>query len=260
VRHVLRPYLSRPLVWLGVHTVPRLYVLYMALVWRTSRIDVNDFLRGHQIIEAHRGAVSLVLHQDVLLMGYGIPKLGFPLHTLASVGDAGEIITRALELCGFTVFRGGTASRASRRRLGVMRSMIRHMRENDRVVYGITVDGSKGPIYQMKEGGIAIARSCRVPVVVARIWSSRCLQLRTWDRTAIPLPFGRIDVRLSGPFFPPDDAAGEIEAERFRLDCERKLIELAAASHDRFGQARPAELAAAGERNAAARAALGAAR
>ena len=250
VRHALRPHVARPLLWLGVRTLPRLYVLYMGLVWRTSRIDAHDFSRGREILERHRGAVSLVLHQDVMLMGYGVPRLGFPLHTLASVGDAGEIITRALELCGFVVFRGGAASRSSRRRLGVLRSMIAHMRDTDGVTYGITVDGSKGPIYEMKEGGIAIARACGVPVVVCRLWSSRCIQLRTWDRTAIPLPFGRIDVRMLGPFFPPKDSEGEAAAERFRLERERDLIELAGESHERAGEARPPELLRAAERNA----------
>lgn len=257
LRHRVRPYFSRPLVWLGVHTLPYLYVFYMGLVWRTSRVDVDDFARGHEIVDEHNGVVSLSLHQDVMLMGYGVPKLGFALHTLASVGDAGEIITRALGLCGCVVFRGGTASRASRRRLGVLRSMIRHMRANDGVIYGITVDGSKGPAYEMKEGGIAIARACSKPVVVSRIWSSRCIRLRSWDRTAIPLPFGRIDARLLGPYYPPDDSQGEAAAERFRLECERDLIALAGASHDRFGESRPEQLLRAAARNAAALEAMG---
>jgi lysophospholipid acyltransferase (LPLAT)-like uncharacterized protein len=252
LRHALRPFFSRPLLWLGVRTLPVLYVAYMAFVWRTSRVEIGEFERVHDIVGEHGGAVSLFLHQDVMLMGYGVPTLGLPLYTLASVGDAGEIITRALELSGFRVFRGGAASRASRRRLGVLRPMIEYMRANTGVMVGITVDGSKGPVYEMKEGGIAIARACGKPVVIARICSKPCIRLRTWDRTAIPLPFSRIEGRLLGPFFPPDEASGEEAAERFRLECERDLIELAGASHDRFGQQRPPELVSAGARNQAA--------
>ena len=256
VRHALKPRLTRPLQWLAERTLPRLFVIYMRLVWATSRIEVNDFPRAHEIGREHGGFVGLVFHEEVLMTAYGYPQIGLQLHTVASVGDAGAVIARALELCGFHVFRGGTASRASRRRPMVLRAMIKHMQARDDVLYGITVDGSKGPAYMLKGGSIAIARACKKPIIHARIWSSRTLRLKTWDRTAIPLPFGTIEFHLRGPFFAPDASEGRARAEQFRLQMECELIELAGHSHDSFSQPRPPELLAAAERNAGARKAL----
>lgn len=256
IRHRLRPLLSKPLFWLGLHTLPRLYRAYMQLVWATSRVERNGLMRGHEIAAKYDGFVALTFHEEVLFLAYVYPRAGYRVHGLASVADAGAIISRTLELCGFEVFRGGSTSRASRRRLGVLRSMIEHMKQGDRVLYGLTVDGSKGPAYQMKEGGIAIARGAGRPIVLVRSWSSPCLRLPTWDRTALPLPFSKIWIELLGPFFPPGADAGEQQAERFRLELERDLIELVGRSHDELGQARPRPLDAAAASNAAALEAL----
>ena len=256
LRHALRPKITGPLAWLAERTLPVLFVGYMRFVWATSRVEENDFRRAHKIAREHRGFVALVFHEEVLMTAYGYPQLGLKLHTLASIGDAGEVIARVLERCGFEVFRGGTASRASRRRPLVLRTMIEHMRDRDDVLYGITVDGSKGPAYVLKGGPVAIARACERPIIHARVWSSRSIRLRSWDRTAIPLPFGRIAFQLRGPFFAPDPSEGRVAGERFRLEMEQGLIELAGQSHEAFGQPRPPGLRAAADRNARARKAL----
>ena len=83
------------------------------------------------------------------------------------------------------------------------------MRKTDGVIYGLTVDGSKGPAYRLKRGGVVIARECGRPIVLVRTWYRRCLRLDTWDRTAIPLPFNRIHYYLEGPYFAPADADTE---------------------------------------------------
>ena len=112
------------------------------------------------------------------------------------------------------------------------------------VLYGITVDGSKGPAYRMKTGGVVIARECGKPIVLVRTWYRRCLRLPTWDRMAIPLPFNVIHYYAQGPYEVPPNATAEDELERFTAFLERELIALAARSYDDAGQARPANLVA----------------
>jgi lysophospholipid acyltransferase (LPLAT)-like uncharacterized protein len=121
--------------------------------------------------------------------------------------------------------------------------MIRHMKKTPQVVYGLTVDGSRGPAYHMKPGGIAIARACERPVLLVRTWYRRSLRLRTWDRTAIPLPFNEIAFYLRGPYSLPKGASSD-EFERFRLRMESELLSLAALSYEELGQACPHELVA----------------
>jgi lysophospholipid acyltransferase (LPLAT)-like uncharacterized protein len=242
VRHRLRPFVSRPLMRLNLALFPVCYRLYMRLVWATSAIHDKGLSRLFEISAAHNGAVGLLWHEEVSTVAWGYAYMGFRPHTLASLSNDGAVITRLLERCGFVVFRGGSSERDSRRRGDVTPQLIEHMRKTDGVIYGLTVDGSKGPPYRIKRGGIVVARECGKPIVLVRTWYRRCLRLSTWDRSAIPLPFNRIHYYLEGPFFPPPDADTEAGLERFRLALESALVALAARSYDELGQPRPANL------------------
>ena len=241
-RHGLRPLLARPLRALALAVVPRLYLLYMRGVFATSRILPGDFPKLHDLIREHDGAVGLLWHEEVFTVAYGYHHLGFRPHTLASLGTAGEVITRMLELCDFVVFRGGSSRKGSRRHTQVVEAMIEHMRQTREVIYGITVDGSAGPPYRLKRGGLVIARECQRPVILARTWYRRCLRLPTWDRTAIPLPWNEIRYYLAGPYPVPADAHDEAGLRRFQLRVEDDLIDLAVRSYRDLGQAVPSHL------------------
>ena len=242
MRKALRGLVVPPLVAIADAVVPRLYLAYMRLVYATSRIRTNDYARLHEIIRAHDGAVGLLWHEEVFTVAWGYPYLGFRPHTLASLGRIGEVITRVLLQCGFVVFRGGSSSKRSRRRADVALEMVEHMRSHREVIYGITVDGSQGPPYRMKRGGVAIARACGKPVVLSRTWYRRCIRLPTWDRTAIPLPWNEIAYYLAGPYFAPDDAATDSGLARFVLRLEDELIDMALRSYAELGQRPPANL------------------
>jgi lysophospholipid acyltransferase (LPLAT)-like uncharacterized protein len=220
---------------------------YMRLVWITSRVEPHNFGELERISVEYNGAVALLWHEEVLTVAYGYYYLGLRGHTLASVGDAGELIARMLRRCNYVVFRGGSTSGQARRREGILQEMIDHMHTHDEVIYGITVDGSKGPRYRMKHGGIVIARECQKPVVLVRTWYKRCLRLPTWDRMAVPLPFNRIGYYLKGPYPVPESARTEAGLEQFRLQMENGLIELAAESYVDMGQPRPSALRPAAE-------------
>jgi hypothetical protein len=220
---------SRPLLWLANALVPRLYVAYMWFVWKTSRVEDRGYLEhGPRLIKENDGLVCMLWHEEVFSVAWSYRHVR-P-HTLASAGDAGEVIARMLKLCGYTVFRGGSSGRKSRRREGVLKDMIEHMKANREVCYGITVDGSKGPYHVVKRGAPAIARECRKPVVLVRTWAKRNIHLPTWDRMAIPLPFNHIRQYLRGPYFVPENAQDPEVFEAFRREMERGLEELAEES------------------------------
>jgi lysophospholipid acyltransferase (LPLAT)-like uncharacterized protein len=239
----IRPIFSRPLARLAALVVPHLYVAYMRLVWATSRIEGGrEFTELIRMTECHDGAVALLWHEEVMTVAFGYPFLGVRGHTLASLGESGELIARMLKLCGYVVFRGGSTSGTARRREGTLLEMIEHMRATPQVTYGLTVDGSKGPPYRMKTGGIVIARECGKPIALVRTWYKRCIRLPTWDRMAVPLPFNVIRYYLRGPYHVPESAHTPEGLERYRQELEDDLIDLAVQSYDDMGQARPANL------------------
>jgi len=226
LRRRIRLAISARFSALTARVAPYLYTAYFWLVWKTSRVD-DQTAPLMRALDRHGRAVSLLWHQEVLTVGYGYRHLS-P-HTIASTGNQGQIVTRVLERCGFTVFRGGSSTRRARRRR-VLPALIRHMREQPRVAYGITVDGSAGPALVLKRGGPLIARSCRAPVFLARTWYERRLTLPTWDRTTLPLPFNRIRMRIVGPYWiePQADAR---EFGRFCDHLQEELLELCHLSY-----------------------------
>lgn len=227
----LRGWLTWHLVGLVAAVWPRLYMAYCWLVWKTSRVIDGANPTLAPVLDRHGRAVCLLWHQEVFTVAWAYRPTR-P-HTLASAGDLGRLVTRMLERCGFVVFRGGSSSRASRRR-AVLPSMIRHMRNQaGPVLYGVTVDGSRGPAYRLKGGMLAVARACRAPVYLVRTWYRRRVELPTWDRTALPLPWNEVELLAVGPYWiPPDCTADELEQRREHL--ERELQELCALSHRRL--------------------------
>jgi lysophospholipid acyltransferase (LPLAT)-like uncharacterized protein len=101
------------------------------------------------------------------------------------------------------------------------------MQREPRALCAIAVDGSHGPRRSLKSGGLALARAAGKPIVLARVASRPCLRLTTWDRLAVPLPFGRIRLALRGPYPLPEDAATRAGLERFRARLEREMLEMA---------------------------------
>jgi len=242
-RRYVRPLFSRPLSKLAALVVPYIYIAYMRLVWSTSRIEGGkEFGALIRMAEEYDGAVALLWHEEVLTVAYGYPYVGIRGHTLASLGESGEVIARMLKLCGYVVFRGGSTSGKARRREGTLLEMIEHMRTTPEVTYGLTVDGSKGPAYRMKTGGIVIARECGKPIALVRTWYKRCLRLRTWDRMAVPLPFNVIRYYIRGPYHVPESARTDEGLLQFRNEIESDLIDLAVQSYTDMGQELPPNL------------------
>ena len=150
-------------------------------------------------------AVFALWHQEVFFVAYAFGK-AHP-DTLASQGDSGAIITRMLELSGYRVFRGGSSSGHQRRSVGIVDEIVEHMRRTPGVIYGITTDGSKGPVYRMKRGAVQIAVETGAPVVVYKTWCKRYLpsaDLGPHDRAAAVQPH---HVRVRGPVLAEHRAA-----------------------------------------------------
>jgi lysophospholipid acyltransferase (LPLAT)-like uncharacterized protein len=134
-----------------------------------------------------------------------------------------------LELCNFTVFRGGSTSKKRRRgSTELVRTMIDHMKEQPGVVYGITTDGSTGPIYRMKDGAVRIATGSGAPLGVQKTWCKRYVRLRTWDRTLVPLPFNHIVHVFAGPIVPSDYPSTQEGFAALRDEVERQLCRVSA--------------------------------
>ncbi len=227
----LRRWISGRLIALMVILLPRLYMAYMRLVEVTSRHD-GDTLTKLIIgaVERHDRVIALLWHQEVFSVAYNYRQ--FHGHTLASVSDFGNIITEMLRRCNFVILRGGSGSGSRKRR--VLPTLIEHMETHHRVMYGLTVDGSRGPVHKLKVGGPSIGLACQAPLICVRTRYRWGITLPTWDRAQIPLPFNRRITLASGPYWIAPDAT-DAELETFRQHLEHELLELTHRVYDVLG-------------------------
>lgn len=221
---------------------PPLYRAWMGLVWRTSRrVDrgLDDLLTDR---DGGGRLVLLMWHEEIFSAPYAYARLGIRGHVLVSRSGVGELAARISEACGHAISRGGSSGRGSRFRPTAIRGAIRWMRDHEDGVFATPVDGSRGPRYRMKPGSLLLARACDARVVAVRIWFRHCVRLPTWDRAALPLPFGEIHT-YGGKAHPlPPDAEDRDGLETFRRLRERELLDLAVRSHTDTRNPAPARL------------------
>lgn len=122
------------------------------------------------------------------------------MHALVSHHRDGRFIGLVIRRFGMdTVFgsssRGGPA--ALRNLLGLLAKGH---------IIGITPDGPRGPRRQAAPGVAQLAALSGMPVVPIAARTARRIQLGTWDRMTIPLPFGR-GVVVCGAAIPVPRAA-----------------------------------------------------
>jgi hypothetical protein len=234
VKRSFNRWLNRLLSW----ALPPVYCAYMWFVYKTSRVVHENTDLLWLLRERYGGLVGIMWHQEVFMVAWAFRH--YEGHTLASPSEFGNIITGLLKKNGFVVFRGGSTDSRSRRRR-ILPDMIRHMKEVPGVAFGITCDGTKGPPYKVKPGSIAIAHACAKPMIVARTWCKRRIDLPGWDRSYIPLPFNHIVQAFAGPYFVPVGADDPAVLESFRGEIENELLELTYYVHQQIGDL-PGEL------------------
>lgn len=107
---------------------------------------------------------------------------------LVSKSDDGQILIHTLAGDGYRFARGSTGHDG---REGYV-ALLRQLRAGHHV--GVAVDGPRGPFGHIHPGALQLARQAGVGIVPLSVRARPCLQLGTWDRTVLPLPWARIEV------------------------------------------------------------------
>lgn len=215
---------------------PLVYRVWMRTVAATSVVDESCARELDERRRRGEGIVLLMLHQDVGIAPWFLR--GLEVCGLASTGDAGDLIDSVMRSLGHCNVRGGSSGRESRHRpLVALRALIRHGRERAGrgFVIAITPDGSIGPAGACKPGFGLVALETGASVWCIKIHASPALFVKSWDRTTVPLPFGRVWARMEGPFVVnPGSTAADLEA--LRAETEEALHRLHADVFREGGQ------------------------
>lgn len=122
---------------------------------------------------------------------------------ITSMSRDGEIADALLRLYGYRTIRGSS----TRGGLSAILKMTRLLKEGK--TFGIAVDGPRGPAFVPKEGAFFSASKAGAFIIPVWVRVERGIELGSWDRLVVPIPFSRVVVRFGRAFVPRDVEEGK---------------------------------------------------
>ncbi len=203
--------------FLMLHAVPPLGLALIRALgrsWRFRETRKEILERG---LAGRRPLVGGFLHGRLFQVLYYMsrPQRGRWL-AMCSKSLDGEAMTKIEEALGYRVVRGSSGSGG----FEALVDMIRAVRKEPALSSCLAVDGSRGPRGVVQAGIISLAQRTggRILPVAASARPAYVFR-RSWDRTALPLPFARVDV-VYGELIdvPAKPSREEVEEIRSRLE------------------------------------------
>lgn len=196
---------------------PLTLALVMRLWFSTCRVRVHD---GENFLDPRRTGKPIIVSVWHYALFYQLYVLrGHRATVMVSASRDGEYIARLVSYFGFSAARG------SRNHRGVegLKTLFRAVREG--MSCALVADGSQGPPRVAQPGTVLLASRSGLPIIPT-LWSAaHYFTVRSWDRTAIPLPFSRVDFYFGEPLLVPDQLSAE-GIEDYRQLLETRLNEL----------------------------------
>ncbi len=196
---------------ISLRLVPSLLSFIIRVWFFTCRVIVHGQEYKDRTVTGENTVVASFWHYSFLYTLYHNRKE----KTVAMVSGSkdGEYLSRLLEKLGVKTVRG------SRNKGGIsaLKGLIRSMRDGYNAA--LVADGSQGPARIVQPGAILLASRAGVPVL-PMLWSAnRYIRIHSWDTTAIPYPFSKVEFFYGEPLdVPPKIKAEEIEKYRFILE------------------------------------------
>ncbi len=145
----------------------------------------------------------------------------------ASESRDGEIQADILSRFGLGVVRGSSKRKGARALLGLVEAL-----RNGKSV-AISVDGPRGPIYEVKQGITYLAGKLGLPIVPVTTSARRAWVLeKIWDKYLLPKPFSECVVLYGEPVIV--NGTGEEELENKRKELAAALNSIMARADASF--------------------------
>lgn len=163
----------------------------------------------------NRLALSLTMYERYVRRHQPDRKLA----CLVSASKDGGLLARVMELFCVEPVRGSS----SRRGAQALRELVALGERGYDLA--ITPDGPRGPCYLVRDGVVATAQLTGLTIVPASYRLNWKIQLKSWDRFQIPLPFARCDITTGKVMRVPREATeAEREILRQQLEAEMRAI------------------------------------
>ncbi len=177
--------------WRKLAVVP--IVLFLRLWFASLRIELEPELL-QRMREDPRGLIFVLWHNRLFVtseLNRRFRRSGRGVVGLVSGSKDGAWLAAVFNMVGIPSVRGSQ----NRRGAAGARELLAVLKAGFDV--GITVDGSRGPVYEAKEGVALLARKSMAPVIFVSPAFTRAWRLKSWDRFFLPVPFSKVYVRTA---------------------------------------------------------------
>jgi lysophospholipid acyltransferase (LPLAT)-like uncharacterized protein len=177
------------------------FYLLIRVICSTLRWEVRGREHLDSILSGEHRPIFTFWHVCILTATWFWRNRGIVV--MSSTSRDAEYTGRVIKRFGYGTARG-SATRGGGRALAEMAECL----ENGMEV-AFTIDGPRGPAYVAKPGAVTLARHTGQAILPFHIAARRYIELRSWDRLQIPLPFTRAAALIAEPIYVPREATSE---------------------------------------------------
>jgi lysophospholipid acyltransferase (LPLAT)-like uncharacterized protein len=186
------------------------FYLLIKIVCMTLRWQVRGMGHAESIYASGRRAIFTSWHACIFTASWYWRNRGIVV--MSSQSRDAEYTGRFIKRLGYGTARG-SATRGGGRALAEMADCLRHGMDA-----GFMIDGPRGPAYVAKPGAITLARHTGQAILPFHVAVRRYIELPSWDRLKIPLPFTRALVLIGEPIYvSPGASAKEVASKQEQL-------------------------------------------
>ena len=199
------------------------YVLFVILylIGKTLRVQIINRDLESRLEKQGKAIIYTFWHGRMLYFPY-LYRFSGKSTILTSPSKDGEIVARTAKIFGFSSIRGSSFKKGG----SALLKMARGIKEGKSVT--VVGDGSRGPLYKVQEGIINLAYLTDVPILPVAYGAKNKIQLNSWDRFIIPIPFSKIKVMYGDPVY-VDKNKKERNLQGKLEELEKKLKEITQA-------------------------------
>lgn len=212
---------------------------YLRLVYATNR-RLPGFDETIASQKAYTPYIVTFWHGQHL-MGTFVREKSVPVVAMFSRSADAELNARVAEKLGLQTVRGsGGRAGSDNSGKGGARALITLKRALDQgISAGMIADVAHSPVREAGQGIVLLAKLSGRPILPVAYAFSRCIVLqRSWDKTSIPLPFGRSAAVTTEPLWVPADADDNL-LEEMRLELTKRLDAATDAAYKQLGLQTP---------------------
>jgi lysophospholipid acyltransferase (LPLAT)-like uncharacterized protein len=183
----------------------------LSLLSRTIRLEFVNKKIPDRLLSEGKNFIYAFWHGRQLLLFHAHRNSGVVIP--ASESRDGEIQAGILKRFGFDVVRGSSKRKGDRALLG----LVNGLRKGKSIA--LSVDGPRGPVYEVKQGVTYLAGKLDKPIVPVITSAKRYWILdKIWDKYLLPVPFTRGIVLYGEPLIVQGTSIEELESKRKELE------------------------------------------